>query len=414
MWLHVRAFDEDRNVVFESGRYIFGEARLEGYGSTFGDPDYDPNLHVWEANHGISPGLAVTLGILPGPSHHLTLVDTIDFDNRIPPRGFTNAGFEAFNGGKPVGQAYADGQYWDDVVYPVGSSAVQAEVALYYQTTTREYVEFLRDENVTNSAGPIMFDLWDQNGRSAPVAMAKGFYESNSSVVARCKKSVGKTLQKYAKKYSKAWARCYDKEADGLTCDSVGRVAAISDATADLAERVGGVKDKRCAGASLTPISVGHGPVCPVPCASQNLFDMTETATCSLCMTDALYASTFDAAYGVAPPSLPGTAPAGDAGKCQQNVVKAALGLAAGWSKALVRCEDANASGKNNPALDCSTDPGGRIAKAVAKANKRIDKCTDFTGLAGCAASGTAAATKACVEAAIADVVDDFTKVAYP
>jgi hypothetical protein len=259
-----------------------------------------------------------------------------------------------------------------------------------------------------------MFDLWDQNGRSAPVAMAKGFYESNSSVVARCKKSVGKTLQKYAKKYSKAWARCYDKEADGLTCDSVGRVAAISDATADLAERVGGVKDKRCAGASLTPISVGHGPVCPVPCASQNLFDMTETATCSLCMTDALYASTFDAAYGVAPPSLPGTAPAGDAGKCQQNVVKAALGLAAGWSKALVRCEDANASGKNNPALDCSTDPGGRIAKAVAKANKRIDKCTDFTGLAGCAASGTAAATKACAEAAIADVVDDFTKVAYP
>ena len=26
MWLHVRAFDEQRTVVFESGRYVFGTA----------------------------------------------------------------------------------------------------------------------------------------------------------------------------------------------------------------------------------------------------------------------------------------------------------------------------------------------------------------------------------------------------
>ncbi len=414
MWLHVRAFDADRTVVFESGRYVFAEAIVEGYDAAPLDPDYDPYLHVWEANHSISPGLATTLGVMPGPSQHLTLVDTIDKDNRIPPRGFTNAGFEAFNGGRPVGQSYADGQYWDDVVYPVGATAVQAEVTLFYQTTTREYVEFLRDENVTNSAGPIMFDLWDQNGQGAPVVMAKGFYESDASVVARCKKSIGKNLSKYAKKYSKAWGRCYAKEAEGLTCDSVGRDADIADAAADLVERVGGAKDKRCVGASLTPISLGHGPVCPVPCASQNNFDMTETATCSSCMTDALYAAALDAGYGVSPPSVPGTAPAGAAGKCQARVAKAAVRLAADWTKALVRCEDANASGKNNPAVDCSTDPDGRIGKAVAKANKGIDKCTDFTGLSGCAATGTAVGTKACVEAAVADVVDDFTKVAYP
>ena len=59
-------------------------------------------------------------------------------------------------------------------------------------------------------------------------------------------------------------------------------------------------------GASLTPISFGHGPVCPVPCASQNVFDMPEVASCSTCMTEALYAAAFDAAYGVAPPTLPG------------------------------------------------------------------------------------------------------------
>ena len=38
-------------------------------------------------------------------------------DNRIPPRGFTNAAFEAFDGA-PVGATYADGQYWDDVTLP--------------------------------------------------------------------------------------------------------------------------------------------------------------------------------------------------------------------------------------------------------------------------------------------------------
>jgi hypothetical protein len=413
MWLHVRAFDADRNVVYESGRYQFAIAEIVGYGAAMIDPDYDPDLHVWETVQGISPGLALTLGMMSGPSHHLTLNDTIEFDNRIPPRGFTNAAYEAFNG-EPVGQAYADGQYWDDVVYPVGVSAVQAEVTLYYQTASKEYVEFLNDENVTNSAGPIMFDLWDQNGKSEPVVMANGFYEDDVSVVASCKKSLGKSHAKYAKKYAKEWARCYQKEADGLTCDSAGRDLAIADAAAGLTERVGGVKDKRCSAASLTPITLGHGPVCTGTCAELTIFNFPEIATCSLCITDALYGAALEAAYGFSPPALPGTAPVGDAGRCQEGIGKAAVGLAAGWNKALARCEDRNASGKNSPALDCAADSDGRIAKAVAKANKRIAKCSDFTGLAGCAVSGTVGGTQTCVEAAIADVVDDFTGVAYP
>ena len=43
---------------------------------------------------------------------------------------------------------------------------------MYYQSTTREYVEFLRDENTTNDAGQTMYDLW--NGplnRIPPVLM---------------------------------------------------------------------------------------------------------------------------------------------------------------------------------------------------------------------------------------------------
>ena len=52
MWLHVRAFDAKRRVVFESGRYVFADAALTGYGAEPGDPDYDPNLHVWETRAG--------------------------------------------------------------------------------------------------------------------------------------------------------------------------------------------------------------------------------------------------------------------------------------------------------------------------------------------------------------------------
>jgi hypothetical protein len=45
------------------------------------------------------------------------------------------------------------------------------EVIIYYQGTTKEYVEFLRDENVTNSAGQDFYDAWVAQGRAAPVAM---------------------------------------------------------------------------------------------------------------------------------------------------------------------------------------------------------------------------------------------------
>jgi hypothetical protein len=62
-------------------------------------------------------------------------------DNRIPPRGFTNAAYAAIDA-EPVGATFVDGQYWDEVTYPVGPAVVTAEVTLYYQTASREYVEF--------------------------------------------------------------------------------------------------------------------------------------------------------------------------------------------------------------------------------------------------------------------------------
>jgi hypothetical protein len=71
-----------------------------------------------------------------------------------------------------VDHAYADGQYWDDTLYGMAPGATSAEITLYYQSTSKEFVEFLRDENTTNTKGQEMYDLWNNNGKCPPEVMA--------------------------------------------------------------------------------------------------------------------------------------------------------------------------------------------------------------------------------------------------
>jgi hypothetical protein len=98
------------------------------------------------------------------------LNDTIYKDNRIPPRGFTNARFAAVQS-PPVAHSYADGQHWDSSTYELPAAARFVRVNVYYQSVSKEFMEFLRDENHTNNAGQLMYDAWAAHGRAAPVAM---------------------------------------------------------------------------------------------------------------------------------------------------------------------------------------------------------------------------------------------------
>jgi hypothetical protein len=161
IWLNVRAYDADGSLIYESGAYDFGTGELI----------HDPDIKVYEIKPGISESLAPVVNLPAGPSFHFVLNDTIYSDNRIPPRGFTNANFEMIQS-PPVGYSYADGQYWDDTEYLLPGQTAEVIVILYYQTTSKEYVEFLRDENRTNDWGNTLYDLWVAYGRSAPVAMA--------------------------------------------------------------------------------------------------------------------------------------------------------------------------------------------------------------------------------------------------
>ena len=162
MWITVEARDETDQIVYTSGAYDFATGVL----------DHDEDVKIYQVKPGFSPALASALGLPEGPSFHFVLNDSVIVDNRIPPRGFTNAAFEALQM-PPVAATYADGQYWDDTYYALPNTAATVDVKVYYQAISKEYVEFLREENTTTDDGETLYQLWDANGRGAPELMAE-------------------------------------------------------------------------------------------------------------------------------------------------------------------------------------------------------------------------------------------------
>ena len=160
MWINVKFYDASMALVGESAAYDAETGAL----------DHDLEAKIYEIKPGLDDVTAPLVGVDPGPSFHFVLNNAVFKDNRIPPRGFANAAYLAF-GGSHVGYSYADGQYWDDTYYTVPPGAASAEVTLYYQSTSKEFMEFLRDENTTNTKGQELYDLWNNNGKCPPEVM---------------------------------------------------------------------------------------------------------------------------------------------------------------------------------------------------------------------------------------------------
>lgn len=162
MWLQVTGYDINGNIIYQSG--VYDEAT--------GTLIEDAGLAWFGTWQGLSEDWAAALGVDPDTYHfHLALNNEIQFDNRIPPRGFNNAAFLAANIA-PVGVTYADGQYWADVQYNLPDDIFIVTVELKYQLASRSYIEFLRDSNFSNTAGQTLYDLWTLTGMSPPVVMA--------------------------------------------------------------------------------------------------------------------------------------------------------------------------------------------------------------------------------------------------
>ena len=98
MWLNLMAYDSHGSLIFQSGGYDYQTGIL------------DSGSKVYEAKQGLSSELATSLNRESGESFHFVLNNTIIKDNRIPPRGYTIAGFTQ-PGLEPVGATYLDGQF---------------------------------------------------------------------------------------------------------------------------------------------------------------------------------------------------------------------------------------------------------------------------------------------------------------
>ncbi len=157
-WIAVKFLSASGSTVGEVGAYDHATGSLDLAGTK-----------VYEVRQVLSDEVAMATNLPLGTGNHLALASVVSFDNRIPPRGFTNAAFAAVGAG-PVDYAYADGQYWDTTTFSIPVGAASAVVSFNYQTSTREYMEFLRD-TAADGSGLVAYNLWVQHGKSAPVVM---------------------------------------------------------------------------------------------------------------------------------------------------------------------------------------------------------------------------------------------------
>lgn len=160
IWLNVKFFNASNQLVSESG----------AYNPATGVLTHDAQLKLYETVPVIDATIAAIVGLPANTPNYLVLSNKMLKDNRIPPLGFSNAAYTAF-GGAPVGAVYADGQNWDQTLYNVPAAARRAEVRLFHQVTTKEYMEFLRDVGGVGSPGELMHQLWQDNNKAPPELM---------------------------------------------------------------------------------------------------------------------------------------------------------------------------------------------------------------------------------------------------
>jgi uncharacterized repeat protein (TIGR01451 family) len=162
MWLNLLAYDEDNNLIYQSG----------AYNPLTGQLQRDADVKVYEAKQGMTTDLAAFLGQPVGESFHFVLNNTVIKDNRIPPRGVAQAFYDR-PGLRPVGATYLDGQYWDDTVYFLPPETARVYVTLYYQTASKEYIDFLRHNGGVD--GDTLGSMWSAS-KSPPEIMAIAWY----------------------------------------------------------------------------------------------------------------------------------------------------------------------------------------------------------------------------------------------
>jgi len=205
MFLNVKFYDAEGVLIGEVNPYAPLVTTQDANGNDVyvsgGDLTKTHEMLVWEAE--------MSSVDLTGESKtfHFALATDRYKDNRIPPKGFDTTEINArlvqprWEGQDApdyfTPEEYAGG--YDDVTIAKPSGTIYWNATLYYQTTSKEYVEFLRDEvngNATTLSSPTpsgepeayiiqtdpffanlkgwgnaLWDLWLHNGGAEPVEM---------------------------------------------------------------------------------------------------------------------------------------------------------------------------------------------------------------------------------------------------
>ena len=154
MFANIKAF-VGSNLVYEINPYDAGVGTLRGLTGHLAPADSPPLLtgqaYVDELVYEVHPSSSLTGET---ETFHFALANAIYKDNRIPPKGFRIGDAAArlcqpFWHGVAANDYFAAEEYaggYDRLALQLPPGCDRIEVRLYYQTTSREYIAFLRDE----------------------------------------------------------------------------------------------------------------------------------------------------------------------------------------------------------------------------------------------------------------------------
>ena len=203
-FLNVKFYDKDGTLIGEINPYESLVTSIDGSGNeVYVSGGILTKTHeelVWEA---------LLSSTLTGEekSFHFALSTERHKDNRIPPKGFDTTGMNSRNvqprwNGEDAPNYFTPEEYaggYDQVTIDLPSGTASWNATLYYQTTSKEYIEFLRDQingdaqtlsSPTQSGEPLAYiiqddpffsnlkgwgdaiwDLWLHNDGNGPIQM---------------------------------------------------------------------------------------------------------------------------------------------------------------------------------------------------------------------------------------------------
>jgi hypothetical protein len=150
MFINIKAYNSG-SLIYEVNPYDYNIGTLKGLPHSTNSPLGPNEVYVDELVYEVHPSSALTG---EDETFHFVLADGRYKDNRIPPKGFKVA--ESVKRlCEPVWHGESAPNYFTEQEYAGGYDAINLnilpgadyiEATLYYQGTSREYIEFLRDE----------------------------------------------------------------------------------------------------------------------------------------------------------------------------------------------------------------------------------------------------------------------------